>query len=666
MTRSLLLVLALLSASSSLAQTADLKVVPELLLDGKARIGDLVPLHVRVVNDGPGEAANVRATVTVPPGMFIVHAEVTPPSAAACDASGMSITCSFGNLSTLDRLIRLNVRVPAEVGTFGITSTVVSDTPDPNPANNTAIATVETENRSQLWVWMSPAFARVEPGEGVKVTARLTNHPATIPGNRFTMHIAAVNGTIEQIDTASWQCTLGGASAECVLDAPSSSCCVDEPVEITVRTNPDRGGGETRLTIEPESQAPFEVFGPAQTIIELHRHIVVTSTADAGPGTLRAAFEDVNATCATRACKVDFAIPGPVPAEGWFTIVPETPLPVLRAQRVTLDATTQTALTGDTNPKGPEVAIDGRLAGEGLEIHANCHAVVRGFALGNFLANQALWMSQDRQACIDFPLQFTDVREITGNHIGVDPSGTVAWPNLRGLRLDDAGAVQVTKNVISENVRSGVWMWRGSASFFENTIQRNGASGIFLGPEVYYGSVQANVIDWHRDMGVAVARGARLVNVRANSMLGNVGLGIDWGLDSTSPLVEDDRGREPNAPLLLSAVYDAAADETLVTMTLRSMPAAPYFFGWFIDLYANGRPDGDGERFLRSHELESVPEGAFTVKLPGNHEGKWINATNTRVFWQVFSRPGQPRTEAYPGAGEMTTSEFSNAVQVVR
>ncbi|HEX6087987.1 MAG TPA: right-handed parallel beta-helix repeat-containing protein [Thermoanaerobaculia bacterium] len=666
MTRIPLLLLSLLAASSALAQQADLRVVPELFLDGKARIGDIVPMHVRVVNDGPDEARNARATVSVAPGMFIVQAEVTPPFAAACDASGTSITCSFGNLPAVDRLIRLNVRVPAEVGTFPIASTITSDTTDPNPANNSAVTTVETENRSQLWVYLTPAFARVDPGDAVKIEARLTNHPATLAGNRFTLRIAAQNGTIESIDAAPWQCTIAGATAECVLDAPASFCCVDHPLQITVRTNDDPAGGETRLAIDPESEAPFDVFGPAEAIIETHRHVVVTSTADAGPGSLRAAFEDVNANCATRACKIDFALPGPVPPEGWFTIVPETPLPAIHAQRVTLDATTQTARTGDTNPRGPEVAIDGRNAGEGLELHANCHAVVRGLALGNFHASQALWMTQDRQVCTSFPLQFEDLVEIADNHIGVDPTGTVPWPNLRGLRLDDAGGVRVTRNVISRNVRSGVWMWRGSASFFENTIQHNGASGIFVGPEVDYAAVQSNAIDWNTHMGVAIARGAGRVRVRANSMIWNVGLGIDWGLDGRSPANEDDRATEPNAPALLSAVYDAAANETLVTMTLRSAPVATNFNGWLIDLYANGGPDGDGEQFLRTHELEAVPQGAFTVKVPGNHEGKWISATNTRVQWIVFARSGQPRTDAFNNVGDMTTSEFSNAVKVVR
>jgi uncharacterized repeat protein (TIGR01451 family) len=665
--RTSFLALSLLASSSALAGNADLKVSVEALFGGKPAIGEIVPLHVTVDNEGPDEATNVRATVTVPPGMAIVHGSVTPPFAANCtgDDQRQTITCSFGNLSTVERVIRLNVRMPAEVGTFGLTATAVSDTPDPNSDNNTSTIDIETENRTRFWVFMNPVVSRVDPGDAVKLEARLTNSPANLPGARFSLDIRAVNGTIETIDAANWQCTIDGSRAECVIAAPTTSCCIDEPLQITMRTNGDPRGGEARVTIDAASEAPGDFFEQAQAIIELNRHVAVTSTADSGPGTLRAAFEEVNEHCATKPCKIDFALPAPVPAEGWFTITPETPLPAIHAQRVTLDATTQTAFTGDTNPKGPEVAIDGRHAGQGLEIHANCHAVVRGLALGYFDANQALWMSQDRQVCIDLPLQFVDKFEITGNHIGVDPSGTTPWPNLRGLRLDDAGGVQVTKNVISENRFSGVWMWRGAARLYENRIQRNGASGIFFGPEVGFGQVWANVIDEHPDMGVAVARGALNVDIRANSMRANAGLGIDWGLDGPTPIVDDDTGLPSNPPLLLSARYDPAANETLVTMTLRSTPLAPYWSSWTIDVYTNDAPDGDGERPVGARQLQAVPDGEFVVRVPGNHEGKWINATSTRVFTVMFSRPGQPRTES-AGVGDTVTSELSNTVLVGR
>ena len=133
MIRNPLLVLALLIASSALAQNADLRVSAVAHLDGKVAIGEIVQLHVTVENDGPGVAKNVRATVSVPAGMAIVTAFSTPPGAATCESGGglsQTATCSFGDLSTVGRGMRVNVRMPAAVGTFPVTTTVLSDTPD--------------------------------------------------------------------------------------------------------------------------------------------------------------------------------------------------------------------------------------------------------------------------------------------------------------------------------------------------------------------------------------------------------------------------------------------------------------------------------------------------------------------------------------------------------
>lgn len=54
-----------------------------------------------------------------------------------------------------------------------------------------------------------------------------------------------------------------------------------------------------------------------------------------------------------------FNIEGPVPEEGWFTIRPRSPLPAITAQHFSLEGASQTRHTGDSNPEGPEIVIDG-------------------------------------------------------------------------------------------------------------------------------------------------------------------------------------------------------------------------------------------------------------------------------------------------------------------
>src|SRR5687767_14590502 len=231
----------------------------------------------------------------------------------------------------------------------------------------------------------------------------------------------------------------------------------------------------------------------ASEAVPIYRWLAVTTTADDGPGSLRQAITDANAGCTPGPCRIVFEIPAPVPAEGWFTITPSSPLPSIVADRVTLEGNRQTAFTGNTNLRGPEIAIDGRLAGRGIRMLSRCEGVVNGLALGNFEEDQALWIST--AGCANRP----DSREVIDNHIGVGPDGTEPWPNRRGIRADFAEVVIVSRNVIAHNRLSGFWMWRGSASLSHNFINQNGASGIYFGPETFWATVMDNVIRNHPD-----------------------------------------------------------------------------------------------------------------------------------------------------------------------
>ena len=226
------------------------------------------------------------------------------------------------------------------------------------------------------------------------------------------------------------------------------------------------------------------------------------------------------------------------------------------------------------------------------------------------------------------------------------------WPNLRGLNLDGALAT-VSKNVVSHNQFSGIGMWSGSVRFENNRIESNGASGIFLGPEVANTVIVNNVITNQRDMGVAAARGKARVEIRGNAMKDNRGLGIDWGLDGVSPVDADDRNGPSNAPVLLSATYDAAQKKTLVTLSLKSSSLSSSIFrDGLVDFYGNSTPDGDGERLLGTVHVDPDTNGTITVPVAGDLRGQWLNATWTRDGPIEYLEPLPDRA----------TSELSNAI----
>lgn len=638
MTRTLPLAFLLFFSTFALADSANLRVA---LSSGR----DFDTAYA-VVNNGPDVARNTVLTIDFPPTLP-VDRFLGPES---CDTKARPIRCEFG-----DR----HVGLPATYGgisfipphtdaTYVVTFTLTSDTPESDPSDNTASKTWSFKVEADMNVGLLPQLnARVDPGQQARYHWYVCNN---IEGNAtpkdVRVDLSVTGGLFELVEPPpGFTCSSSGATAVCTAAEGNIPC---QSREILVRTSSDRKGGAAVVSLRVTSSLPERdtTNDSVSGSVAIYRWISVVNTADSGAGSLRDAIEQANGACSPGPCRIVFEIPPPVPAEGWYTIQPATELPAVTADRVTIEGSRQTALTGDTNPKGPEIAIDGRLAGSGLKVLTPCEGVVEGLALGNFDRDQGLWLASPAKETGHCGVGQYDRREVSLNHIGVDPSGTVPWPNLRGLRLDFGGG-HITRNVISHNRYSGVWMWIGSAWFESNRIAGNGASGIFLGPQAV-ATVASNSIAGNAQMGVAIARGVFSVDIRWNAMKDNGGLGIDWELDGVSPSDDDDAKGPTNAPVLLAARYDPATNATIVDLTVKSAPLNQDQRNGRLDFYVNDGPDGDGERpvywtYARADEIARV-------RFAGDHRGRWINATWTRVGSFDF--------------GPWVTSELSNSLQL--
>ncbi|HEY0139473.1 MAG TPA: right-handed parallel beta-helix repeat-containing protein [Thermoanaerobaculia bacterium] len=230
------------------------------------------------------------------------------------------------------------------------------------------------------------------------------------------------------------------------------------------------------------------------------------------------------------------------------------------------------------------------------------------------------------------------------------------------MLLDQTHA-RIEKNVIRGNQLSGIFTLGRSALYaYENTIEKNGRSGIYVSPQTTFAEILRNTIAENAQMGVAAAAGAQQVDIRENSMRANGGLGIDWNLDGVSPVVEDDSKAPSNAPLLFSAIYDPARNTTIVTGRVQNRPLGPYINATNVDLYANATPDGDGERWLQP---SGVQQGSsFVIEIRGDLRGQWINATSTRTHWLASKPPADHLVSHSFAGGTSMTSELSNSVRV--
>jgi titin len=170
----------------------------------------------------------------------------------------------------------------------------------------------------------------------------------------------------------------------------------------------------------------------------------VTTTADAGPGSLRQAVLDANAN--SGGDSIVFNIPG----SGAQTIRPASPLPSITGP-VFIDGTSQPGYAGF-----PLVVLDGSSAGgnaAGLWVTAG-GSTVRGLAVSHFSNSGIL-------------LQTGGGNLIVGNFLGTDAAGTTAQGNGDGVFITGSsnnviGGVGPAGNVISGNLRYGVEIAGGS------------------------------------------------------------------------------------------------------------------------------------------------------------------------------------------------------------
>ena len=173
---------------------------------------------------------------------------------------------------------------------------------------------------------------------------------------------------------------------------------------------------------------------------------VVTTTADSGPGSLRQLIFDAGAT--PEVDTIRFSIPGP----GVHTIRPATPLPEL-LDPMTIDGTTQPGYAGT-----PLIEIDCSATSQrsGIVV-ATTGVVLRGLAVNRADGAGIIVVGGGGNV-------------IEACHIGIDPTGTVARPNVfEGIAIVGSadnvvgGSSAAERNVISGNNSSGITITTSSS-----------------------------------------------------------------------------------------------------------------------------------------------------------------------------------------------------------
>ncbi len=308
------------------------------------------------------------------------------------------------------------------------------------------------------------------------------------------------------------------------------------------------------------------------TCVEVTNPYVVTNTEDSGPGSLRQAIRDANAS--------------PGASEIRFLILERGPLHAIELGTPLPEITEPVSILGSTQPtfvEGSElIRLEGSRIGaaaDGLHITAG-NSLVEGLAIGGFKGSGIL-------------IERGGNNVIQGCFLGTDGEETLEAGNR------DSGVTIVGS---SDNVIGGVEPGKG------NWIALNGAG--------------VRVVNDH-------SRGNR---IRGNAIYKNAGLGIDLGdLGRDANDVNDADGGAndlQNHPVLESAVVSSG--QISITGTLNSEADSEYV----IDFHASLPGDGgaSGRSFLGSVAVTTIGHDvAFAVTLPlADPRADRIVATATR------------------------------------
>ncbi len=384
----------------------------------------------------------------------------------------------------------------------------------------------------------------------------------------------------------------------CVLRyAEQTDCTIDLPAsgsrEISFTTRNRTATGHFGVVMESSRHGAL-VYDEAV----IGRDFPVTTQADAGPGSLRQAIVDVNASCdSTVPCVVMFQIDETPTDDGLYFVRLHSPLPEITAPDVFIDGGSQIRRDGNSLFR-PLIVLDGGAAGEGSGLvfrNSSARATdlaIRGFR-GNGIETRAFHSMIHRNF-------------LTGNE-------------SRGLVVV-GGQGYFTENVLSANGRAGGFFWTPSRlKVLGNIVDGNGASGLFFhkpSASRDFAEARDNVIRGNAHAGIALSVNAT-GDFAANTFADNAGRAIDVALDgpTTTPVMGyPGRGGIVGAPAITSARY--ANGVTTITWQ-----PAPHFFSGATSFTRASIYAGDGD----AQELVAITSQA-TVEIPRDLRGLTVRA----------------------------------------
>ncbi|MDB6175336.1 MAG: hypothetical protein JWL59_4647 [Chthoniobacteraceae bacterium] len=443
--------------------------------------------------------------------------------------------------------------------------------------------------------------------------------------------------------------------------------------------------------------------------------LIVTTTADSGPGSLRQVLLDAASNGTTLLDTITFAIPG---AGLVKTIQPTTPLPDVSAN-VFIDGYSQSGSSANTlgfgNNARLNIVLDGSLAGPANGLHLLGNDTLKGLVIQGFqgtsgivgngilmdggLGNNTIsgnWIGVDQTGLIDkgnaqagialkdagngnvigtsapadrnllsgnaVGLELTGTAtsntSIVNNFIGTDKTGTADLGNdTEGVRIalsqNSTSGSLIRENVISGNNGNGIVLSNtvpgnvDAHQLLKNAIGTDQAGTAVLGNTLsgvviqnssgnVIGTVSGdgNTIAFNGGTGISViGTQARANTIRANSIYGNAGIGIDLGNNGVTlnDSGDGDAGANnlQNFPVINSALRTSSSN---IAGTLNGQPGATYTIDLFSSPAGDASGYGEGKSYVGSQTVTADTSGNLNFNYSTTNpltQGAVVSATAT-------------------------------------
>lgn len=260
------------TATVTLSTSADLAAAKHVVGSGKAIPGDSLTYEVIATNHGPSTAQEAKLVDHLPAGLTYKSS-----SPAGCSEAAGVVTCDAGDIEAAhSAAFQIEVQIAAGVsGSISNSVRAESTTPDPEPANNEATATIATSPQAELILEKVALTPEVNDGEEARFSLTASN---TGPSDAAEAKITDVLPSgLSYVSASGATCSAAGQEVTCPLGTLDVGSHASVEL-ITHASGPGTRINTATLTSSAEDLEPANNTARAQVIVAPAADLRLTKT----------------------------------------------------------------------------------------------------------------------------------------------------------------------------------------------------------------------------------------------------------------------------------------------------------------------------------------------------------------------------------------------------